>query len=146
MNTTGPGLFSGGRGAHGYNRKRNACRWTQLKFYWTLVKIINKWIHCHHVRIQWTKTMHLCVVFLKMSSGYVLCDQPSFLHSRRRREDPHLQHVVQIDWGDIPIRWVRAHVWGLSECFLLGTWFRGTLNHKLYGVQFSSVFSIDGHV
>lgn len=67
----------------------NTCRWTQLKFYWTLVKIINKWIHCHHVRNQWTKTMHY-YVFVLMSSVYVLCNQPSFFCIHNYREKIHI--------------------------------------------------------
>lgn len=67
----------------------NTCRWTQLKFYWTLVKIINKWIHCHHVRNQWTKTMHY-YVFVLMSSVYVLCNQPSFFCIHNYGEKIHI--------------------------------------------------------
>lgn len=53
------------------SKQRKTCRWTQLKFYWTLVKIINKWIHCHHVRNQWTKTMHYYVCFNGISICFV---------------------------------------------------------------------------
>lgn len=138
-------------GKRGYIRKRNACRWTQLKFYWTLVKIINKWIHCHHVRIQWTKTMHWCVFFFLL---FFKCHQYTscvinhhFCTSQRRREEPHLRHVVWIYWGDIPTRWTRAHARGPSEFPLLGTWFGGTLHHiDCMVCNFPLCFSIDGHV
>lgn len=76
---------------------------TQLKFYWTLVEII-KWIHCHHVRNQWTKTMHRYVCFNVVGSfsrrstfisALKLETRLTFLrHSSKFRRHPH-----QIDKG-----------------------------------------------
>lgn len=126
-----------------FPEEQDAHRWTQVKFYWTLVKIINKWIHCHQVRNQWTKTMHH-YVFALMSSVRFRVDQPWFPPANYRDKTHNCETWFQ-NLGDIPIRLIRAHVWGLSECppFLLHD--SEALSQKLYDVQFSRVF-IDSHV
>lgn len=92
-------------------REIKTCRWTQLKFYWTLVKIINKWIHCHHVRNQWTKTMHYYVCFNVISICFVLS---TFISAFTTTEIRSTFAMCGSNLGDIPNKWIRAHVWGLS--------------------------------